>query len=87
MKEPQLQNITIAFVLGLVIIYFFSRLIGEENKGRWFKKRSQTGIFNRRGLLGEAWHFGYPRTWQGALAVIVMYALIFSSGYYIVFVL
>ncbi|MDT8902281.1 hypothetical protein [Anaeroselena agilis] len=87
MHEPQAEMVIAAFFAGLVIIYAFACAIGEENKARWFKKREQKGIFNRRGFLGDKWHFGHPRTWQGVAVMVAMYALIIVVGYIIIFVI
>ncbi len=87
MYEIQAERVIAAFFAGLVIIYVFARVIGEEKKARWFKKREQKGILNRRGFLGDTWHFGHPRTWQGAAVMTVMYGIIIAAGYVIIFLI
>lgn len=88
MKEPQIVNIIVAFIAGLVLIGVTAWLVGPANKEAWFKKRRhQDSFFNRRGMLGEAFHFGYPRTWQGLFVTLVMYGAILSVGYVIIFLL
>lgn len=84
--DTQALRVIIAFVIGLAIIYTTAKIIGEENKARWFKKRQQTSLFNRRGMLGEALNFGVPRGWLGALIMIIMYTIIFTLGYVLVFI-
>lgn len=87
-KEPQFVNVFVAFVVGMVIIGVFSYLVGPVNKEKWFKKRRPEDSFlNRRGFLGEALHFGYPRTWQGFSVTLLMYGVILAVGYVIVFML
>jgi hypothetical protein len=85
MKEPQAMDVVIAFFAGLAIIGATARLIGPVRKERWFKKRRQDTFFNRRGMLGEMWNFGHPRTWQGVVVVLAMFGVIFLLGYIIVF--
>ena len=57
-----------------------ARIIGSENKARWFKRRTKYTFFNRRGVFGEYMNFGYPRTWQGLIAALIMYGIIFGVG-------
>lgn len=86
MKEPQALNVIVAFIVGLAIIGATAYLVGPANKEKWFKKRQhQNSFFNRRGFLGEALHFGYPRTWQGFLVALAMYAAVLTVGYIIIF--
>ena len=78
-------KVIFAFSLGIAIIYVTALLIGSQNKGKWFKQRQQTSFFNRRGILGETCHFGYPCTWQGLIITILMYSIIGLAGYEIIF--
>jgi hypothetical protein len=75
------------FFLGIVISYLTALLIGSRRKEKWFKQRRQTSFFTRRGILGEGCHFGYPCTWQGLGVMILMYGIIFLTGYEIIFLL
>jgi len=70
-----------SFLNALIIIYMTARWVGEERKARWFKKRQKITFFTRRGPLGEAWHFGVPRTWQGFAVAIAMYGAIGLLSY------
>jgi len=84
--DTQAMRVIIAFLIGLCIIYATAKIIGEEKKAIWFKKRQQTTLFNRRGMLGEALNFGVPRSWQGIVIMIMMYSIIFTIGYFLVFI-
>lgn len=84
--ENQALRIILAFLIGLVIIFITARIIGEDRKAKWFKKREKRSIFIRRGFLGETWHFGVPRSYQGVLIMTAMYALIGIIGYWLIFV-
>lgn len=85
MAEISATKIIFAFFVGLGIIYLTARLVGDANKAKWFRKRRQISFFNMRGAFGETFHFGYPCTWQGGLVVTLMYAVIFTVGYIIIF--
>lgn len=78
-------KVIVAFSLGIAIIYMTALLLGSQSKGKWFKQRQQTSFFNRRGILGETCHFGYPCTWQGLMITILMYGIIGLVGYGIIF--
>lgn len=78
-------KIVSAFFVGILIIYVTARFTGSENKAKWFKKRQRMSFFNMRSVLGESWHFGYPRTWQGLVVVLLMYGIIGLVGYEIIF--
>jgi len=71
------------FALAFVIIIITARLIGSERKAKWFKRRTNYNLLNRRGIFGEYMNFGYPRTWQGLIVALAMYGLIFviAVGY------
>ncbi len=73
-------RLAFVFALSFVIIIIGARLIGSERKARWFKRRTNYTFFNRRGVFGEYLNFGYPRTWQGLLAALIMYGIIFGIG-------
>lgn len=75
----------ISFLLSLIIIYLTAKIIGQEKKARWFKKRQQNGIFNRRGFLGETLHFGYPCTVEGFIVMMIMFIVIFGISYALIF--
>lgn len=78
-------KVILTFFLGIVISYLTASLIGSQRKGKWFKQHRQTSFFSRRGILGEGCHFGYPCTWQGMVVMILMYSIIFLTGYEIIF--
>ena len=66
------------FAIAFVIIIITARIIGSERKARWFKRRTNYTLLNRRGIFGEYLNFGYPRTWQGLAVALCMYGLIFA---------
>lgn len=86
-ESEQVVRILSAFALALGIIYLTAKLIGEEKKAAWFRKRQCTTIFTRRGFLGETWNFGLPLTWQGVAAVCGMYGVIALLSYIVVFII
>jgi hypothetical protein len=75
----------IAFMLAICIIFSVSKIIGEQRKALWFKKRNKSNIFTRRGFLGDSCNFGVPQTWQGILVGILMLGGISFLGYFILF--
>lgn len=84
-EMEQASRVLVSFGIALMIIYISGRCIGEERKLLWFKKRQQRSFFTRRGVLGETWHFGVPQTVQGVAVMLVMYGLIGSVGYWLIF--
>lgn len=80
-------RVIIAFVLSLVIIYVSARIVGEENKAKWFKKRTKYTVFTRRGFLGETLHFGHPITKEGYYVMGGMFAAIIILSYVIIFMI
>lgn len=81
--EP-VGKVFLSLGIALVIVYLMARLIGEERKALWFRKRTKYSFFMRRGPLGEYFHFGYPCTKQGVIVTAVMCTLIGISSYCIV---
>ena len=73
-------------IIAFIMFYTTVKIIGPENKEKWFKKRQKYTFFNRRGIFGEDINFGYPRTWQGMLIALGLYALLLGGGYWYVFV-
>lgn len=71
--------------IAFIMFYATVKVIGPENKEKWFKKRQKYTFFNRRGIFGEDINFGYPRTWQGMLIALALYGIIFGGGYWYVF--
>lgn len=80
------NRIIVIMVIAFVMFYATVKVIGPENKEKWFKKRQKYTFFNRRGIFGEDINFGYPRTWQGMLIALGLYALLLGGGYWYVFV-
>lgn len=76
-----------AFIISLGIIFLTARILGEQRKAAWFKKREKSTLFTRRGFLGDSWNFGVPRSWQGVLVALWMVGSISLIGYGIVFLM
>lgn len=70
--EQQVVKLLISFIISLFIVFVTAKIIGEERKVQWFKKRKQSGFFSRRGSWGESCHFGYPCKWQGFVVAFLM---------------
>lgn len=70
--EQQVVKLLISFIISLVIVFITAKIIGEERKIQWFKKRKQSRFFSRRGFGGECCHFGYPCKWQGLVVTFLM---------------
>ncbi|WP_338146888.1 hypothetical protein [Veillonella agrestimuris] len=77
------MKILICFVWAFIVFFITALIIGAERKSQWFQKRRKYSWFNRRGIISEVLHFGYPKTKEGygitgvmALAIgIVSYAI------------
>ena len=74
-----------AGIVSLGIIFLTARILGEQRKAAWFKKREKSNLFTRRGFLGDSWNFGVPRNWQGVLVALWMVGSISLVGYWIIF--
>lgn len=69
------KQILVFFCIGLGVSFFAGLWVGEERKRKWFQKRTKPSAFLRRGLLGEACHFGYPRTKEGYAVTIGIFVI------------
>lgn len=74
-------------ILSFIFLYAVVKVIGPENKAKWFKKRKKYTFFNRRGIFGEDINFGYPVTWQGCVVFCIINGFIFGVGYWYIFLL
>ena len=79
------NRLFIIVFVAFILFYATVKVIGPENKEKWFKKRQKYTFFNRRGIFGEDINFGYPRTWQGMLIALALYGIILGGGYWYVF--
>lgn len=86
-EAEQAARIILLFFIVLVITFITSKIIGEERKTQWFKKRQRNSFFTRRGMLGEACCFGVPCKWQGLAVVFLMLGSIGIISYLLLFVL
>ena len=85
-ETEQATRIITVFFLSLGFIYMIAKIIGEERKALWFKKRTKRSFFLRRGFLGETWNFGVPYRWEGVAVFSLMYGVIGIVGYFMIFV-
>ncbi len=69
-----------SFISGMVIIYLTARIVGNERKTLWFRKREKFNFFTKRGFLGDRLNFGVPRCWQGFAVSLAMVAAISLSS-------
>ena len=80
MSQAQfLYRLFISMIVALIVFGLTAEVIGEERKARWFRKRSKFSWFLRRGVLGEKFHYGYPRTLEGigvSLGMLIVIALL-----------
>lgn len=81
-----LERLVQVFGIAFVYIYAMARFIGSENKRNWFKKRTRSSFFTRRGFLGDYINFGRPICWQGYLVTIALYGIILIVGYCYLFI-
>ena len=58
-------KILICFIWAFIVFFITALIIGNEKKAKWFQRRTKYSWFNRRGFLGEALFFGYPKTKEG----------------------
>lgn len=80
-----LERVFLVIAVSFVYISIIAKSIGAENKERWFKRRSRSSFFTRRGFVGDYINFGRPITWQGYLITFVIYGVIFVCGYWYIF--
>ncbi len=69
------------FYLGIYCFFITALIIGNEGKAKWFQRRTKYSWFNRRGFLGEALFFGYPKTKEGYGITFLMASAISIVGY------
>lgn len=76
----------VMLLVAFVVCFATAKIIGKENKNRWFKKRTNYTMLNRRGIFGEYINFGYPRTLMGLIVTFIMMLIIFGGGFLYLFV-
>ncbi len=74
-------KILICFVWAFIVFFITALIIGNEGKAKWFQRRTKYTWFNRRGFLGEALFFGYPKTKEGYGITFLMASAISIVGY------
>lgn len=75
-ETDHVTRIILSFAIALVIVFITSKIVGEERKGQWFKKRQRNGFFSRRGIFGHSFYFGVPCKWQGFVVCFFMFGSI-----------
>jgi len=84
-ETEQAARIITTFVLSMGFIYIIAKILGEERKSQWFRKRTKSNLFTRRGFVGDTWNFGVPYRWQGFTVFFFMYGIIGIVGYLFIF--
>ena len=79
-------KILICFVWAFIVFFITALIIGNEGKAKWFQRRTKYTWFNRRGFLGEALFFGYPKTKEG-YGITFMMACAISIVSYLVYLI
>lgn len=74
-------KILICFIWAFIVFFITALIIGNEGKAKWFQRRTKYTWFNRRGFLGEALFFGYPKTKEGYGITFLMASAICIVGY------
>ena len=74
-------KILICFIWAFIVFFITALIIGNEGKAKWFQRRTKYTWFNRRGFLGEALFFGYPKTKEGYGITFLMASAITVVGY------
>jgi hypothetical protein len=80
-----LKKIATCFGLSFILFAAVSKIIGEERKSRWFRKRTKYSFFTRRSFVGEFIHYGYPCTIEGFGVFLGLMAVVFSFSYWYIF--
>lgn len=78
-----MYRLLITIIVTLIVFGVTAEIIGEERKARWFQKRTKFSWFLRRGLLGEKFHYGYPKTLEGIGVFLAMLAVIALCTWFI----
>ncbi len=84
-EAEQAMKIICSFINAMCIIYITAKLIGEERKAKWFKKRQKSNLFTRRGFLGDTCNFGVPQKWQGFVVAAWLFSSIGMMSYIVIF--
>lgn len=78
------RRLFLSFIGWMGIINIVARVVGEERKKLWFKRRTGVfTIFQYRGGLGNRWWFGRPKTKEGVFVALIMFALMGLYAYII----
>ena len=77
------RRIFCALISAFCLAHIALRLVGEKRRQKWFQKRTRSWFFNRRGFLGEHFHFGRPATKEGVMVLGALLAAIALTTYII----
>lgn len=80
------MKILVCFVWAFIVFFITALVIGADRKAQWFQKRTKYSWFNRRGIIGESLHFGYPKTREGYGVTVIM-AFAIGTFTYVVYLL
>ena len=77
------RRIFCALISAFCLAHIALRLVGERRRKKWFVQRTRSWFFNRRGFLGEHFHFGRPATKEGLMVLCALLAAIALTTYII----
>jgi predicted permease len=76
----------IMLLVAFIVCFATAKIIGKENKERWFKKRTNYTMLNRRGIFGEYINFRLSAYLDGDMLVtFIMFVIIFGGGFVYLF--
>lgn len=75
------NKLFLCFFIALIVFATTAFIIGPERKAKWFRKRSKYSFFNRRGIISEFIHYGYPCTLEGGAVTLGMLGVIAICSY------
>lgn len=84
MTETEIvRRIFFSLFSAFCLAHIALRLVGEKRRQKWFVKRTRSWFFNRRGFLGEHFHFGRPATKEGVMVLGALLGVIALTTYII----
>ena len=75
------MKILVCFVWAFIVFFVTALIIGADRKAQWFQKRTKYSWFDRRGIISELLHFGYPKTKEGYGVTGIMVVVIGAVSY------
>ncbi len=77
------RRVLFSLISALCIANIALRIVGKKRRELWFKKRTKSYFFNRRGFIGEHLHFGRPKTKEGVMVLCAIMAAVALTSYII----